>query len=208
MAYENTSYSTLGVALDGLGSATTAAELHGGFCGVLCSGGASEAATWLKSCAEEFDPSAEEQEMARDIFAGMEYQTAQALASSDMEFEPLLPDDDTALDERVNELALWCHAFLTGLALGGLNLEDHPSQSKGVAQDEQDPNGTVNEIVKDLSAISQAGLSEGEQDNRVDADFAMAEIVEYIRASVQIVFEELGASRAAGNNHAAPMTEH
>jgi len=208
MVDEITSYTILGVALDGLGSATTAAELHGGYCGVLCSGGASEAAAWLKSCAEEFDPSVEDQQTARDIFAGMEYQTAQALASSNLEFEPLLPDDDMSLDERVTELTLWCHSFLTGLALGGLKLEDRPSQSKGVGQDSEDSNGTVNEIVNDLSAISQAGLSEGERDNPVDADFAIAEVVEYIRVSVQIVFEELGASRAEENNHAAPMTEH
>jgi uncharacterized protein len=208
MADENTSYPTLSVALDGLGSATTAAELHGGYCGVLCSGGASEAATWLKSCAEEFSPSAEDQETARSIFAGMEYQTAQALASSDLEFEPLLPDDETSLEERAGELALWCHAFLTGLALGGLKLGEHPSQSKAIVQDEQDQKGMVNEIVNDLSAISQAGLSDSERDNPVDADFAMAEIVEYIRVSVQIVFEELGASRTEESNHAAPMTEH
>jgi uncharacterized protein YgfB (UPF0149 family) len=208
MADENTSYSILGVALDGLGSATTAAELHGGYCGVLCSGGASDAAAWLKSCAEEFAPSAEDQETARSIFAGMEYQTVQGLASSNLEFEPLLPDDDTPLDERASELALWCHAFLTGLALGGLKLEERPSQSKAIAQDEQNPEGAVNEIVNDFSAISQAGPSDNERDNPVDADFAMAEIVEYIRVSVQIVFEELGASKVEEIKHAAPMTEH
>ncbi len=40
------------------------------------------------------------------------------------------------------------------------------------------------------------------------ADFALAEIIEYVRVSVQIVFEELGAAGYGESVLPATMSEH
>ena len=53
------------------------------------------------------------------------------------------------------------------------------------------------EILRDFAEISRAGLSDDEAAGHDEPDFALAEIHEYVRVSVQIVFEELGAVRAA-----------
>ena len=37
------------------------------------------------------------------------------LADRELEFAPLLPDDDAPLDEQVQALALWCQGFLSGV---------------------------------------------------------------------------------------------
>lgn len=169
-----TQHATLGIAVDGLRSAMTASELHGGFCGVLCAGGSGPASAWLEDCVQESESRADAVQEARDILRVVELETWRALAASDLEFTPLLPEDDLPLGDRVDELALWCHGFISGLALGGLS----------------DPAERIEEIVEDFAEISRAGLSAGERRVPTDADFDLAEIIEYVRVSVQIVFEE------------------
>jgi uncharacterized protein YgfB (UPF0149 family) len=52
------------------------------------------------------------------------------------------------------------------------------------------------EILRDFAEISRAGLSEEEAAGEQQADFALAEIHEYVRVSAAIVFAELAALRA------------
>ena len=212
MANSHTDYATLSVALDGLGGAMTVSELHGGFCGVLCAGGAAAASTWIEEFVAETEAPADEVEEALDIFRVMEVETRRALASADLEFRPLLPEDDSALDARVEELALWCHTFLSGLALGGLTLTEDSTRSSVDSDSDSDSEAatetSLEEIVKDFAAISRAGLSAGELSDPTDADFALAEIVEYVRVSVQIVFEEIADTRGNEAGLTTSMSEH
>jgi uncharacterized protein YgfB (UPF0149 family) len=208
MANSHTDYATLSVALDGLGGAMTVSELHGGFCGVLCAGGAAAASTWIEEFVAETEAPADEVEEALDIFRVMEVETTRALASTDLEFRPLLPEDDSALDARVEELALWCHTFLSGLALGGLSLTEDSTRLSVDSDAEAATETSLEEIVKDFAAISRAGLSAGELSDPTDADFALAEIVEYVRVSVQIVLEEIADTRGNEAGLTTSMSEH
>jgi uncharacterized protein YgfB (UPF0149 family) len=208
MANSHTDYATLSVALDGLGGAMTVSELHGGFCGVLCAGGAAAASTWIEEFVAETEAPADEVEEALDIFRVMEVETRRALASTDLEFRPLLPEDDSALDARVEELALWCHTFLSGLALGGLSLTEGSKRLSVDSDAEAATETSLEEIVKDFAAISRAGLSAGELSDPTDADFALAEIVEYVRVSVQIVLEEIADTRGNEAGLTTSMSEH
>ncbi len=208
MTDRRTEYATLGIALDGLGSVLTVSELHGGFCGVLCAGGAGVASAWLEDCVRESESRADVVRQARDILRLVELETWRALASSDLEFMPLLPEDDLPLDERVDELALWCHGFLSGLALGDQSLADGSARMSRDAEAELNFESRREEIVKDFAEISRVGLSAGERSKPTDADFDLAEIVEYVRVSVQILFEEIGAARADGAGLPASMSEH
>ncbi len=208
MSDRRTDYATLDMALDGLGNAMTVAELHGGFCGVLCAGGAGAASAWLVDRVQESESAADVVREARDVLRVVELETWQALASSDMEFTPLLPEDDLPLDDRVDELALWCHGFLSGLVLGGLSLADGSSRASSGAESESALENRLEEIVKDFGEISRAGVSTGERRNPTDADFTLAEIIEYVRVSVQIVFEEIGVARSGEAVLPATMSEH
>ncbi len=198
-----TDYATLGMALDELHSAMSVSELHGGLCGTLCTGGAKAASDWFDACIEDAEASEAAAANAREIFRELELETWRVLASAELEFMPLLPADDMPLDDRVAELACWCQGFLAGLALGGL--QQFARRSVEANGDDADP---VEEIVEDFTAISRAGLSVSEQNDPEDADFALAEIVEYVRVGVQIVFEEVGSSRADAGGMPASMSEH
>lgn len=208
MIDRRTEYATLGMALDGLGSVLTVSELHGGFCGALCAGGAGVASAWLEDQVRESESRADTVQTARDILRVVELETWRALASSDLEFTPLLPEDDLPLDERVTELALWCHGFLSGLALGDLSLADGSSRASKDPHADSGLEARREEIIKDFAEISRAGLNAEERSEPTDADFNLAEIIEYVRVSVQILFEEIGAARADEAGLPASMSEH
>jgi uncharacterized protein YgfB (UPF0149 family) len=97
-----------------------------------------------------------------------------------MQFELLIPDDTDTLEERTRALGLWCNGFLYGL---GCNGAGDPRQLPADAA----------EIVRDLGEISQAGVDA--QDSDEANETAFAELLEFVRVGVQLVFEELGQQR-------------
>jgi uncharacterized protein YgfB (UPF0149 family) len=116
--------------------------------------------------------------------------TAAALLQPDMEFDLLLPADDELLNERTEALAQWCQGFLYGLGAGAI-------------PDASELPGEVGEIVRDLLEISHAGAGP-EQDEEAN-ESAYAELVEFVRVGVQLLFEELASTRAVGLAAPAPL---
>ena len=172
-------FDALAAALADAGSPIGIAELHGGLCGVLCAAGPDAAREWLESTFGECTL----EEADEQSFHSLQIESWQALVAARMEFAPLLPDDETALQERVHALALWCHGFVTGLALGGLKLTEGIGHSEELA-----------EIVHDFVEISRAGVGDADEDEGEGeaAEFSFAELAEFVRVGVQIVFEEIG----------------
>ncbi len=121
----------------------------------------------------------------------------QALEGGELAFEPLLPDDEALLEEQVQALALWCHGFLSGLGFSAPDVEATDAGAQRDAQADADAPATVGEILHDFAEITRAGLTEDDGADLEEADFALAELKEYVRVSVQIVFEELDARREA-----------
>jgi len=186
-------YDTLRDSLAQAGAVVTLAELHGGVCGALCAGGVSAAAYWLEDCLED-------QEL--DATEGLDESLANVVAASSrmldvpgFEFEPLLPDDDAPLEDQVQALALWCHGFVTGLGANAPELATSGSRAPDNAEA-----AAIVEVVGDFTEISRAGLSEDEAAGQQQADFALAELREYVRAGVQMVFEELAPRREAAQD--------
>jgi len=159
-------------------SAVHAAEAHGCLCGALCLRPDYSLAEWLDEILPE--PAAEAD--ANEPFATLFEESVGVLARPDMEFEPLLPDDDVALAERVSALAAWCQGFLYGFGAAGTAAQVKLPE-------------TVTEVLGDLAQISHAGAV-GSEETEVEEE-AYAELVEFVRAAVQIAYEELGAARAA-----------
>jgi hypothetical protein len=179
-------YDRLRDSLADAGTVIALAELHGGVCGALCAGGAPAAQRWLIDSLEDQESNAAAlASIARDL-DDLIAASWHGLTDQQLRFAPLLPSDDAPLEEQVQALALWCHGFLGGLGASG----------PGVAK-QQDGDGPVAEILRDFAEISRAALSDDEAAGRDHPDFALAEIQEYVRMSVQIVFEELGDHRAA-----------
>ena len=161
------------------------AELHGGLCGAMCIGGSAAGRAWLEQNLAECEVEPAHLEQLRGDLVALQVDTWRRLAGSEMAFEPLLADDDYALEDRLQGLASFCHGFIVGLGLAGFQLT-------GLQRESTDE---IDEIVRDFSEISQAAIhaQDGEDDDQ--ADFALMEVTEYVRIGVQIVYEEFSQQR-------------
>ncbi len=97
------------------------------------------------------------------------------LRGSAFEFQPLLPAD-APLPEQVEALAAWARGYVLGLAAAGVR---EPQRLKG----------EVGEFLLDVARIGEAEMDEDETVEQQER--ALAEIVEYLRAGVQLVYDEL-----------------
>lgn len=175
-----TDYRNLAELLNRTGSPLPPSELHGGLCGVICASGREAAAGWLGSLV---DDCAGDSRTLADLAQQLELlgqETWSELSGLALEFAPLLPDDDETIDQRAHALALWCHGFLAGLVVGGVDLG---AGSNGLSPE-------LRELVRDFMQISQAGL--GSEDGETEEnDQAFVELVEFVRVGAQFAFEEL-----------------
>ena len=174
----STSFSSLGDILARAGAACDAAEAHGTVCGVLCVS-ADGGDTWLKHILDQATGGKAQQEACRRELLALKDRTRKLLDDGTLEFEPFLPDDDTGLAARTSALAEWCQGFLYGMGLGGRRLE-----AAGLAEE-------AAEVLRDMGEIAKAGFEGGEPTEEDEADYA--EVVEYVRVGVQLLYEELQA---------------
>ncbi|MDX9739623.1 MAG: UPF0149 family protein [Gammaproteobacteria bacterium] len=181
-------------AFERLGAAENAPENHGILCGLLCARGGVAHSEWLTIAAAAAQSDAEGDAAAMEGSGAQALSAAEAAAlkalyddtvarlrSGEGLFSPLLPDDDQPLMARSVAMADWCGGFLYGLAAGGIDdLSALPAD--------------VQEIADDLTEISHAGIDdEGSEEDEV----AYAELVEYLRAGVTLVYEILEAERGS-----------
>jgi uncharacterized protein YgfB (UPF0149 family) len=167
--------------LQTLQSSVAAAESHGCLCGALCTSQQYPLESWLDELMPESQaqPAEDDRATMRLLFSD----TVRALRGDEMEFQLLLPDDDEPLVERASALSQWCQGFLYGFGTG-----------QPVPRDEL--TGEVDEVLRDLTHISQASVETGA--DAEEEEQAYAEIVEYVRAGVQLIHDELNEVRAAG----------
>jgi len=179
-------YQELDQSLGTAASGVEASEAHGCLCGALCAAAAFPATEW----AAEVLPDDAAQDVVSglvDLLEEIRGGTLRSLSGEDMDFQPLLPDDARPLEERVRALAAWCSGFLYGLGRSGA-MDKLP--------------GDLAEILQDFSEISRATLAAGESGDTAEGDYT--ELVEFVRASVQLAYEELRPLRqrdAAATRH-------
>ncbi|WP_417545373.1 UPF0149 family protein [Marinobacter sp.] len=152
-------------------------ELHGALCGRLAAGSRIEEDEWLAMVCEHMGlpetAAAEADDLS--VFMNEAYERALVfLKSADMSFHPLLPDDDYAIDQRLEALVAWIRGFLEGMALSA-------GESLGEAPEE------IRELIEDMVAISQVSEDQ-EQDH--ESEQQLVEITEYIRLGALAVFTE------------------
>jgi len=177
-----TTFTSLQETLTRARAACDAAESHGTLCGVLCVG-VDGADTWLEHILGEDAAAGLPADRCRKELTALKDATRNALTEGALGFTPLLPDDETTLNERTEALGEWCQGFLYGVGLGGqgMDLDALPDEA--------------GEVLRDMSQIAQAGF-EGEGASDED-EAAYTEIVEYLRVGVQLLFEELRSARGA-----------
>lgn len=164
--------------LSDAGSFTAAGEAHGTLCGALCAMAAYRLEDWV---GELLPNGVEDTDSPSEVFELIYNETVEAFAGQTMQFSPLLPDDDAPLSERATALGGWCQGFLYGLGAGRLaSVEELP--------------GDLPEVIRDFTEISRAAVDEG--DSLETNEQAYTELVEFVRVSAQLVYDELAPLRA------------
>jgi hypothetical protein len=166
---ESPSHTDLARTLAAEDTGLSAAEVHGALTAVLCAATAERAMPALL----RFIPQGASGALGEMLLALLR-RTGEQLHDPQFGFALLLPGEEAPLDQQVAALADWCRGFLIGVA--------DPARLAGDA----------GEVVRDLARIAavepdtpQAGSEEQERD--------LAELVEYVRVGVQLVFEQLQA---------------
>lgn len=182
-----TSYAGCARALERARVPIGAAECHGMLCGLLCGLAEKAPERWLAEVLGEAEPAAAARDECREELLAVMGQTVRTLCSAQFEFTPLLPDDDVALGSRSLALAEWCSGFLYGLGSAGSEAAERLSSD-------------AKEVLEDFSDVTRLEREAVEDDAR-EADYA--EIVEYLRVGVMLIFEELraGPARRGGGQH-------
>ncbi len=155
---------------------TDAPEAHGTLVGALCAARGYRLADWLG----EILPSGDAHAGALDTLRAAFEATRHALHDGQMRFSPALPADDEPLEQRAAALGQWCQGFLYGLGTSAI-----PDAARLP--------GDVGEVVRDLTEITHIAVDGRES---VEAnESAYAELVEFVRMAVQLLFEELASAR-------------
>jgi hypothetical protein len=165
-----------------------AAEAHGTLAGALCALMPYRLEDWLA----EILPEGVEYPASDAALRALYDETVAALSGPNMEFELLIPEDDRPIEERARALTSWCTGFLYGLGCnGGADPERLP--------------GDLGEIVRDLTEITRADVDANEDAEANEA--ALAELVEFVRVGVQLVFDQLEPARTR-HEAASPQVLH
>jgi uncharacterized protein YgfB (UPF0149 family) len=153
------------------------AEAHGTLAGALCSSPDYGLIEWIHEILP--DDSREEEALQSSVLQNIYDSTVRRLAGNEADFAPLLPDDDAPLAERADALSLWCQGFLYGVG-------------SGAASDPGKVSSEVDEIIQDLTQIAR-GVEADEQNE--ENENAFAEVVEFVRVGVQLLFVEFAPAR-------------
>ena len=104
--------------------------------------------------------------------------TMKSLESHDLDFQPLLPNDDSPIDERISALSEWCHGFLNGFAI---------SQQANSSLEDEDSK----ELIENFTRICNLGA--GDEPDEGD-ERALFELVEYVRLGAIFMYDQLSIS--------------
>ncbi len=169
-----------------------AIEAHGVLCGMLCAQGATEVTSWLVHVLGETTAGSEALQGVAGMLTQMYQATLEQMNDSVAGFSLYLPDDDEPLEERIESLGLWCQGYLYGLAAGGVR------EDTGLPDDTQE----LMRDILEISRVGQASLSEDDGESAMEQDeVAYAEVMEYVRMGVLLIYEELQPLQSSQTVH-------
>jgi uncharacterized protein YgfB (UPF0149 family) len=163
-------YEALTSALHEANSQLSAAECHGLIAAALTT---QNTALISKYFTEDTELLKHDGELA-ELISQLVESSAAGYRDEDFNFQLLLPDDETALQDRSRALAEWCGGYVMGMLESGI-------------KDFDTLPGDAAEAIKDLVEISQLDTSVDNGGSEND----LMHLEEYVRVGVQIIYAEL-----------------
>ena len=182
-------YETLSALLERNNILTSAAEVQGIICGMLSGGMPLESQDWLEPLADVINQGDTLPKTVVDAFKTLFDNTCQQLVESDFALVMCLPDDAAPINDRGQALLNWVQGFLLGFGL-------HQADLTGCSED-------VKEGLEDFAEIARMDEEMSEDE---ESEQALFEVMEYVRVTVMLCFNELGKS--AEHQQGEPKTVH
>lgn len=160
--------------------ATSAAEIHGVLCGQLS---ADKGQVDIDLSQEILDFEEEVDEVITNLMKMLAEDIEAQIGAGDFAFQPLLPDDDQRLVDRLAALVRWCDGFTAGFAAAWAGVD-------------KDMSPETREVLGDFSRIAQVDSVDDdltEKENEVN----FMEIVEYVRMAAITVYQQNAGTRIA-----------
>lgn len=181
-------YGKFALALQRIEGEQGTAELHGQMIGLLCIRQTMQFNDWLAEAMPELLAAINSGDaLAKESAATIEQAFKQALTTlseGQLDFQLLLPDDETPLPDRISELSEWCQGFLLGLTMAGITEYQHLP-------------GDLPDLMNDMVEISRAEAYDLQDEDEDDDETAYIELSEYVRLGVMNVWEEIRQLYAA-----------
>lgn len=157
--------------------ALSPAELHGSLCGFVCAGGVPEPRRWLAQLHIDDEGLSD---IDIDELEQLRRQSLDDLGDDQLGFQPMLPDDEAPMVQRVRALSDWCGGFLGGFGLTGADKAGFWSED-------------ARDALADLERIARFGYeaSDAEED-----ETALTEVQEFVRVAVLLLRQESQPLRA------------
>jgi uncharacterized protein YgfB (UPF0149 family) len=174
-------YPEISDALLDTGATISPAETHGIMCGMICSSPYENAPSW-----EKLLVGTKKNAAAKKLLQQLYVSSSALISEFALEFVLLLPEEEIDINERTEQLGLWCQGFLVGLQQGPLHLPGGPNADTEAA-----------EAMHDLAEIAQ--VSYGEISNSEGEETALFELVEYVRLAVLMLYHEIRTPTPAGS---------
>lgn len=182
---DSLNHQNLGSMLSQLNVPLSVSEVHGLGCALLCAQPSASAKTrWFTELLDAASVSADQVATKASQLKSLDEwfaQTLTALHDSDLDFSPVVPDDEVPVAERVRALGDFCAGFTYGIGLSMTQRAHRPL-----------PDDT-REIIEDFQAIDAADQmdDEGESLSIDKQESVYIELLEYVRVGVLLVLEEL-----------------
>lgn len=156
---------------------SSGAEVHGALCGLLCAGREDALELWF---AELFHEAADGDlliEECRQTLRRLYDETKQAIEGPGLGFSPLLPAEQTPLQQRAAAISDWCQGFLYGVGLSGISQQQQLS-------------GHTREALQDFSDITRMDLVTLDEDDEENEE-ALMQLREFLWVAAMLVYDDL-----------------
>lgn len=177
MSTSSNLFDTLTALLERNDILTSAAEIQGMFCGMLGAGMPLECRDWLEPLSDFIHQGEVFNKDVETAFNDLYDDTCQQLVESDFSLVLCLPEDSAPINERGQALLNWVQGFMLGFGL-------HQADLTGCSAD-------VKEALEDFAEIARM---DDEMNEDEESEQALFEVMEYVRMTAMLCFNELGKS--------------
>lgn len=154
-----------------------ASEIQGILCGMLAGGMNLDDREWTVALNDVVNQGEVMPQPLVELCTQMYDRLCQELVEADFALKLCLPSDDSSLNERGRALVNWVQGFLLGFGLH-----------------QQDLTKCSDEVKEALEDFSQIAKMDDEMTDDEESEQAFFEVVEYIRISTMLCFNEMGKS--------------